>query len=54
MADSRGSACQIDEGMSYRPLTDTFVLSDDLSVNYIASAAREGECPPTKPEFELP
>ena len=42
------------KGMSYRPLTDTFVLTDDLSVNYIASAARAGERPPTKPEFELP
>ena len=42
------------KGMSYRPLTDTFVLTDDLSVNYIASAARVGERPPTKPEFELP
>lgn len=42
------------KGMSYRPLTDTFTLSHDLSVNYIASATRVGENPPTEPEFELP
>jgi len=40
-------------GMRYRPLSDTFDLSDDLSVNYIVSAVRRGERPPKTPEFRL-
>ena len=51
--DKAGLRMKTLKGMSYHMLSDTFSISANTSVNYICSATRALEAPPTKPEFEV-